>query len=220
MEFAKKELKKETITREELEKRLANWPESYYLERDPEVRKVLLDAADEAGLTPKENEFRRKLYGLRYKKADTGIQDKYLGAWLGMKFLTEQSGGLFGNKYNPKKVKKLLDPIGFEDLSDAGAEMLGDDILYRSVLYEELHHLGRLYIALCQEDRGYNSVLLGFGKISPESQVKKIASEVRKVGIGVIEDYKPGDKYGIWTRAVTTAFADTFPEYTDLLENQ
>lgn len=218
MEFAKKEKKQETLTPEEIETRLSNWPESYYLERDAQLRKKLLDAADERGLTPEENKIRRKLYDLRYRNKDSQVTDRFLAAWIDMRFLVDGNHGLFGFNFNPKKVRKVLDPIGFEELSDKGADMTGEEILYRSVFYEELHHLGLLYIALCQEDKGYNAVLFGFGTISEETQAKKVAREVKNVGIDVIRNYNPGDKYGLWTRAMTTAYAEMYPNYTDFLE--
>ena len=49
----------------DIEALLENWPDSYYEERDPVNRRRLLDAADEAGLTPEDNAVRRNLYKKR-----------------------------------------------------------------------------------------------------------------------------------------------------------
>ena len=142
MEFAKtsKELRAEK--EEEIRRRLLNWPDCFYRERDPEVRRSLLDEAEKEGLTPEENGIRRKIFELRYPKSGS-VKDNFLKAWLDLRFAYTQKGGLFGGR-NPKKVTKPLDEIGFAEL--------GEDSLYRSLLYQELYHLGMLYASLCLED--------------------------------------------------------------------
>ena len=45
MEFQKREVKKKVPAGNDIEQKLLNWPDSFYRERDPLVRKSLLDAA-------------------------------------------------------------------------------------------------------------------------------------------------------------------------------
>ncbi|MDO4615220.1 MAG: hypothetical protein Q4B15_06280, partial [Lachnospiraceae bacterium] len=69
MEFKKTPKKNSTVQYSE---KLKEWPDCFYLERDPKIRLALLDAADEAGLTPEENRIRRELILRRYPKITSG----------------------------------------------------------------------------------------------------------------------------------------------------
>ena len=80
MEFTNKRPAKPEAA--EIQLRLLNWPDSYYRERDPKIRLEILDAADARGLTPAENELRRKLFHLRYPGVEKGERDLFIKAAL------------------------------------------------------------------------------------------------------------------------------------------
>ena len=211
MEFQKREVKKKVPAGNDIEQKLLNWPDSFYRERDPLVRKSLLDAADQNNMTPEDNEFRRKLLKIRYPKIDNPSLDQtdlYLRAWMDLRFLATDGEGLFGRGLNPKKVMKVLSGMGYDLPADKREERL---------LYEELYHLGMLYIALCREDKTYNSLLLGLGTISETRQVNKIAAEFRNVGSNVMKKYHCTEEAALFSKAVHNAFADMFPDYAELL---
>ena len=121
-----------------------------------------------------------------------------------LRFVLTQKGGLIFKGNDPKKVTRELDRIGFDKL--------GDDPLYRSLLYEELYHLGMLYATLCTEDKNYRSFIFGFGSISEEKLAMKIGSEFRDVAVRTIEEFGVDEKYRLWTDALTAAYNDLFPE--------
>ena len=209
MEFVKREAKKDQET-VDIAQKLLNWPDCYYLQKNAKIRKQLLDAADAAGLTPEENGFRRRLYEIRYpaKPGPEGTQiDNYLKAWMEMRFMCERSGG-FLSKNDPKKCRAVMDSIGYSE---------ADTREKKNLLYEEIHHLGLLYIALCQEDRQYNSVLFGFGKLNEAKQAEKVASEVLSVTKIAPEKYNSVELCDIWTRAIREAYSEMYPDYVGLL---
>lgn len=203
MEFARKKSEERASHAEELKRRLLAWPECYYRERDPEVRRQLLEAADEEKLTPEENRIRHELYALRYPE-NGQVRDTYLKAWMELRFALTQKGGLIFKGDNPRKVTKELDAIGFD--------RLGEDPLYRSLLYEELYHLGMLYATLCTEDKHYSSFIFGFGTLSEAKLARKIGAEFRDIAVRTIEEFHVGEKYRLWTDALTAAYNDLFPD--------
>ena len=209
MEFTNKRPAKPDAA--EIQLRLLNWPDSYYRERDPKIRLEILDAADARGLTPAENELRRKLFHLRYPGVEKGERDLFIKAWLDMRFLAEQGDGFFARRRNPDKVRRILDRIGLSDVSDR---------MYRGVLYEELVHLGMLYISLCEEDKHFSSVMFGLGQLSDDSRARKIRKEFRAVAVITPEKYGTRTEYPLWTEALTAAFESACPEYAGTLDRE
>ncbi|HUM82868.1 MAG TPA: hypothetical protein PLN48_03720 [Lachnospiraceae bacterium] len=212
MEFKKAE-KKEVITDAEVKSRMNAWPDCYYRERDARVRRQLLDEASRENLTPEENKMREVLWNKRYKNAGPGspMTDLYLKTWLDFRFISENLGGLFGNKSNRKKALEALKCLGGEELESFGSA--GDNILY-----QEIYHLGMLYISLCQEDRNYKSLVFGLGSISDDRLISKIAAEFRSVAIKVPKETGLTKECGLWTRALTAAFSDAYPDSRTFLE--
>lgn len=204
MEFTRKKRVKEARDAEDIRRRMLNWPDCYYREREPQVRKALLDEADAEGLTKEENRIRRKLYERRYpSKGPT--KDSFLKAWLDVRFLKERDSGLFKGP-NPKKLMKVLDEIGFDEL--------GEDRVYRGILYQEVYHLGLLYASLCQEDKGYSSIIFGIGTLSEDKLAGKIGAEFRDIAIEIPKKFNLEDsKYSLWTDALTDAYCDMFPDF-------
>ena len=211
MEFTRKKQVIPETNDEELRRRLLNLPDCYYRERDPKVRRRLLDEADKEELTPEENVVRRELYEIRYPK-NGPVKDTYLRAWMNLRFILTQKSSLFSRGMNPKQViTKPLDEIGFAEL--------GEDSLYRSLLYQELYHLGMLYASLCTEDKNYTSLIFGLGSLSEEKLALKIGAEFQDIGVRVIELSKVDEKYRLWTDALTAAYCDLFPEYENMVKS-
>ena len=152
----------------DIEALLENWPDSYYEERDPVNRRRLLDAADEAGLTPEDNAVRRNLYKKRYGRERRGIvQDNYLRMWMDFTFFVRNGNPKRSLRRDQAKIRKILKDTGFAEYAQA-------DERAQQLLYRELYHLAMLYISVCAEDKGYNAVLLGFGHISNDRLIEKI----------------------------------------------
>ena len=195
------EKKKEEITPEELEKRMLTWPDCYYKERSAAVRMALLDEADKRGLTPEQNQVRRRLFALRYKKETGGeTADLYMRQWMNMRFLEQSSSGLFSRK-KPAKVTKLLDAMGFQEMKTEEEKRL---------LYQEIYHLAMLYIALCQEDKQFGSVIFGFGTVKESTLIDRIRNEIRIVAVDVPKEFGGEKECRIWSDAILAAYEDIF----------
>lgn len=188
----------------DIEALLENWPDSYYEERDPVNRRRLLDAADEAGLTPEDNAVRRNLYKKRYGRERRGIvQDNYLRMWMDFTFFVRNGNPKRSLRRDQAKIRKILKDTGFAEYAQA-------DERAQQLLYRELYHLAMLYISVCVEDKGYNAVLLGFGHISNDRLIEKIEHDFRDVAVVLPRDWELAEEMALFTRAVSDAFADTF----------
>ncbi|MGI6002619.1 MAG: DUF6553 family protein [Lachnospiraceae bacterium] len=188
----------------DIEALLENWPDSYYEERDPVNRRRLLDAADEAGLTPEDNAVRRNLYKKRYGRERRGIvQDNYLRMWMDFTFFVRNGNPKRSLRRDQAKIRKILKDTGFAEYAQA-------DERAQQLLYRELYHLAMLYISVCAEDKGYNAVLLGFGHISNDRLIEKIEHDFRDVAVVLPRDWELAEEMALFTRAVSDAFADTF----------
>ena len=203
MEFVRKKRETAKDSPEDIRRRLLNWPDCFYRERDAKIRKMLLDEADKEGLTPEENEIRRHLFELRYPE-NGAVKDTFLRAWLEVRFLRENNGNFLFRSKGPTKIIQILDEIGFADL--------GDDRTYKGLLYQEVYHLGMLYASLCQEDKGYSSVIFGIGTMSEDKLANKIGAEFRDVAVNIPARFGVTGKYTLWTDALSDAFCDMFPE--------
>ena len=55
MEFTRAKKVTKRSSDEEIRRRLLNWPDAYYREREPEIRLRMLEEAENQGLTPEDN---------------------------------------------------------------------------------------------------------------------------------------------------------------------
>ena len=210
MEFIKKERtkKKDEV---DIEQRLLNWPDCYYKERSAVVRKQLLDEADARGLTPEDNAFRRELYEIRYlpKRTEDGEPlDSYIKAIFDLRFMAEETEGIF-RKLKPEKLDKVMNNLGF---------LKADTQARKNLLFMEIYHLGMLYSSLCAEDKTFNSMLLGVGRISEDKQAKKIANEYYRVAYKALDNFGGTEKYALFRQAMVKAYTDMFPDYEELFD--
>ena len=132
-----------------------DWPESYYMETDPEKRKALLDTQnnpEEAEL----NKLRNELWHLRYQTMKNGkIKDCFIGGWMDLMLMRDQASGKFGKRGLKKQALKAFEQMGLSREAYFGRELL----------LAELKHMALLYCCASLTDRQYGSVLFGFGKM-------------------------------------------------------
>lgn len=200
--------KKTSLSDEELEKRLLNWPESYYKESEPEIRRQILEKATEKEMTAEDNEIRRKFFDRRYPnfgKRDLPGLDLYLRTWMDFRFAAENSSA-FAVKKRKKELLKSLSNMGY---FDAETEQ------EKRILYQEIRQLGLLYIRYCLKDRGYNSVILGFGQLSDDKLTKKIGNEFVDVAVRAPSRVGIKEECKIWSEALIDAFSEAFPDYAE-----
>ncbi len=212
MEF-KKTVKKQDPADQFAEK-LKEWPECFYLERDPNIRLALLDAADAAGLTPKENGIRRELFLRRYPKitgkSGNHDQDAFLNVWLDFKFMAENGNGFFSKSANSRKMKKELELLGVTEAESAGEP-------YKTLVGKELYHLAMLYISLCLEDKSYGAMILGLGRMSDGRLAEKIRTDVKTAAIDFPAIMEAEQECSLWTETILSAYADMFPDEEPLV---
>ncbi len=200
------------ISKEELDRRMISWPDAYYQEREPEVRRAMLEEAERLNLTPEDNAIRRQIFERRYpnlKKNDAQMYDSFLKVWMEFRFAVE-NGGFFQRKLQ-KNAQKVLEETGY---------LLMTTEQEKRMLYQEIRHLGLLYISLCQEDAGYNSVIMGFGHLSDEKLTRKITAEFKSVAIEAPKKLGMTEELSIWTEALTDTIREIFPNAVSEMEHK
>lgn len=209
--------KKQSVGENDIKTRMNAWPECYYRESEGAVRKKLLDEAIAENLTPKENEIRMYLWQKRYPGmipgAKTSILDYYLRTWFDFRYASDNAHSAFSKNRTVKLIRKDMKEMGFDAL-----ELYGE--AGRNLLYQELYHMGMLYITLCQTDKHYGSVFLGFGKMSDARMVRKIAQEVVKVAYYLPEALNMEEELTLWTKAIDNSFRDYFPNDNGVLDEE
>ena len=187
--------------------RLVRWPQSYYDETEAEIRFEILRLADEAKMTLPENEIRKKLFDLRYsehKEAKGKYIDNFLRAYLEMKYLSDTGKVRLFKSGKIKQLKKALSGIKYYDYLNA-------DETEKKLYYNELVHMAKLYVTLCNKDKHYGSVLLGLGRMKDENLKTKIANDVRTISHKIPENLGLEDEMEMWTSAIDEGFASVFP---------
>ena len=193
------------------------WPESYYSEKDPGLRRILLEEEIRQHPGVSENDLRQNLWEIRFvsrDKKNTGQQvDNYIGGWMEMLYLSRNNGGLFGFRYAAKELRKTIKKMGFSEAEEYGETG-------REVLYREIYHLCSFYYHLCATDKGYGTKLMGMMSMKDEDITMKIAKEVLQnayrlpMNTGLVQEME------VFTKAATQAFYDYFPREKDKLDSQ
>ena len=172
-----------------------DWPESYYMETDPEKRKQLLEARND----PEEaelNRLRLELWNLRYETMRNGkMRDRFVAGWMELILMREQVKGKFGKRTLRKNALHALEQMGIFQMEHFGKELL----------LEELKHVVLLYCCSSMTDRQYNSVIFGFGKMKKDTVEKKIMGELRAVIVDIPENLELFDEMALLKEAVELA---------------
>ena len=209
--FAPMKIPKGMTSDRSIEERLLAWPDSYYNEREADIRKQMLDAAIEQKLSPEEDEIRRVVFGMRYpdygKKTKNGItRDAFLGTWLSMRMIGDSVKSRFSVKSNQKKLRAVLKELGLDKLREQYGKK-GEDILCL-----EIYHMAKLYMHLCNEDKQYCSVLLGLGRMKDQNISGKISEDAWKVAYGIPQKLDMVEECAVWTKAIDMAYRELFPD--------
>ena len=135
---------------------MIEWEEEYYKTVSSKERRQLLDERLAQGEPSEELKLIEKLYEIRYtpeKREPEGI-DHMLRAMLTLK-LTTYKKGLF-SRYPKKEVQAIYRDLGKETVDAYGEAG-------RRIWYRELNHLGKTFLAINLDDRGYTSFIWGLG---------------------------------------------------------
>ncbi len=186
------------------------WVEQYRREPEKEDRKEILDKAiAEEGLT-EENALRLQFFEARYEENKKVKIDHFIRGWMSLAYVENESNSFFGKNRVKKEIAKIRSDF-LLDLAKEHGEM------GQRVLYDEFYNTARLYISLCQDDKSYNSILLGLGRMKPAKLIAKIAADLHHVSyeipekVGLQEELKP------FREALTEAFCDAYNKQKNLL---
>lgn len=194
-----------------------SWVERFYKETEREDREEIFEAGMKTdGMTP-ENEFRKKLWNSRYvpTKKEKGEVDHFFKGILSLNTLSRTKPGFFNRRMIAREIEDLKKSLCM-DLAEEYGEM------GQAILYEELKHLGRTYISICQDDKNFSSLILGIGRISKDGLAEKIASSVYKMAYTVPKLHGFEELMAPVTNAFTEAYYEFYPKKADRrrLENR
>jgi len=210
MEFKFKEDKKtvQAMEPDVLALKMKAWPDCYYNEMEPALRRQLLDEAQRLHLTPEDNEIREFLFKKRYIPDKDQYIDVYLKPWLEFKFLSSSENGIFSKKRSQKKIRRLFEEMGDPEIRSRGkwAEWL---------LAREYEHCGLCYITLSSTDPAYRAVILGFGSVSDAKLYQRIYNDVLIVSVIVPSRFEMTEELSLWSESVKRALRRVYPD-TDL----
>lgn len=189
---------------------IATWLEKFYHETEKEDREEIFEQGlQEDGMT-KENEFRKKLWELRYvpRKKEKNEVDYFFQGFLSIDTLGRTKPGFFNNRFIKKEIESLKKVWGM-DLAEEYGEM-GQELLY-----EEMKHLARTYITICQDDKNFSTMILGVGKLSKDTLNEKIASKVYDLACVVPRMHKFEEIVAPFSKALIEVYFEMFPKKAD-----
>ncbi len=188
---------------------IRDWLEGYNLSIDGQEKKYYLDIGLSESRSP-ENLLRQELWEHRFtKKGRISGMDFFMAQWMELSYL-QKNMSAFLKKRNIKSLEKIRKNLMF----DAGT----NDSL-KVVLHQEYQNLVSVYIDLCNRDKGYDKLILGFKTISPERLIAKIASDVYDTGCGTPRMYGKEQDFKLLSDAARDAFFFAYPSETQIWEN-
>lgn len=203
MEF-KAKTEPKTIDAETISAKMNAWPDCYYREMEPAIRRQLLDEAKRQGLTPEDNEIREFIFAKRYQLNKKGYVDSYLKPWMDFKYIYGSGNGSFSFKKNQKRIRTLFKELGEPEIRAMGERAT-------EILSQEYEHSGLVYITLSSNDPAYRAVILGLGSVSEERLAQRITADFA-VAVKVIpEQLGMTEELSLWTEAVKRSHHTAYP---------
>ncbi len=184
--------------------------EAYYSTIEPLERYALLEALDAEG--KEENASRRLLWEKRYPEEKGQRPDKYMQLWMLLEFNKSTGNRFLGARSARKEIRKSLEALEFDTLSR--------DEKTRELLYQECCQLVRAYIALCREDRTYNSVIMGIVPMKKEQARKKLKTDLYETAVALPKLLKMEEDLSLITQAAAAVYEETFPDEGSLVTEQ
>lgn len=205
----------------ELEKlrreRTESLPDLYFETVDVDERRNILDRIKENGADEEFVRICEELFERRYVSREKNVKsiDYAIRGWVNMKFLPEVARGWFTKKKLSEKVKEVLDDFGYDVCEKYGA-------YGKEIWYKELCNIVRVYIKLCQSDKGYGSIIFGIGKMKKEKLVAKIGQDIVTVTYSIPKEIGMLMQFEQLAQAAKTVFVEHYPKeamyYEQLLD--
>lgn len=191
-----------------------DFPENYYRETNPDVRRALLLEALEKEDTP-ENRLRQRLLELRYSKParskDGQWTDAYIKLWMALKFAAQYAGSFFGGRGARRDVRRLLEELQIARILEEGSEA-------RELLYREFYHGACVYLRLCASDRNYSSTLMGMVPMKEDRVQAKIARDIYESLYVGARFAQAEEELSLFRQAAKEAFEDLMPAQREYLQ--
>ncbi len=167
--------------------------DEYFREFDPVKRKKILDALQpEAGEEEALTQL-RALFSLRYEPSRRiGYIDHFIGAISTLRDIAYNPGGRLSERKNTGLVQNAVHTLCL----DRGGEFS------REILYRELCQLIACYIDMCRDDTHYQSVVLGLGRMSSESLIGKISSDMQLIWEQIVKYLGENEEYLVFRDAI------------------
>ncbi len=185
----------------------SDWRKAYYMQTEQKDKQALIEARIAREGSSEELDRIIRFYEHRYVpvgKEPPGI-DHAIRAMVNLNFLLHTKKGVFQKNRFEKDLHQILDDLGVFLVEP-------DDLSGQELLYEELCNVARKYIQLCREDRQYNQVLLGFGKIKPATQSKKVARDLVHLTYFVPRETGTEKEFAMLANAAKNIFLEEFSE--------
>ena len=184
-----------------------DWNKAYFMQTDRKAREDLLKKRIAKGEESAELELIQKLYDHRY--IPTGNEPRHIDhairGLVNMVFLPETKKSFIKRRRYEKELKAVINDLGIPLAEPYGKEG-------QTVMYDEMCNIVRKYIQLCREDKQYNAVLFGFGRIKPKTQSRKIANSVVSVAVLVPKATGTEKEFEMLTAAARQVFPEEFPK--------
>lgn len=187
------------------------WDVLFQKETDRRRRREILKRAQEAGLlSAGEAELRSRVLDARYDQIKDQPVDYFIRGFTRLSSLRGKETKGRMRRMEEKIMQQVLEDWQYDVIQKSGTAG-------RTVWYGELYNMTRLYIELCETDKRYNSVLLGFGKIKDDTRVEKIAAELSEMLYVLPERFGKTEELSVFVRAAEDAFADRYPDDAGML---
>lgn len=179
----------------------SDWLEGYNLSIDGVERKKYLAIGLSMSQSP-ENLLRETLWELRFTRNGkiTGM-DFFLAQWMNLNYLYKNTS-VFLKRRNRKILEKSWKNLMFE---------AGTDDIRKEVLRQEYQNTAAIYIELCNQDKNYDKLFLGFKSISEEQLISKIAFDVYATGWGTPQMFHMEKEFQLLSIASRDAFFFAYP---------
>lgn len=189
------------------------WEREYCHELHRKKRRAILERAIETeGMSPA-NELRMKLLEARYGKSKEQKTDYFLRGLMTLKMINAGGRGFFAKK----RIAKDREAIRMDwklELADSYGE------IGKKVLYQEFCNVMLLYLKLCNDDRNYNSTLLGIGRLSEETLANKIGRDLYTIAYEYPEELGLKKELASFTEAAKQMFFEKYPDAEDVFGSQ
>lgn len=162
--------------------------DAYFNTMKPAERLARLEELEKSGYG--EAPYLRRLFQMRYQKTADAEEyaDLLLKLWMDMWMRCKTAAGSRAAKRDRKEILKEVEGLGL-------MELRRQEPSEQDYIYEEMKHLVKLFINLCEQDKRYTHILQGFVSIPKDQLKRKIIEDVEDIGIRFIEEHDLDEEF-------------------------